>query len=77
MGQAFVQKLQEWMGERTHTECAELLDIPVATFRKYIYGSRTPTPLGLVELERRMDAITNDGKAKKANGGAAKTAKGV
>ena len=77
MAQTFAEKLIQWRGERSHAEGAELLGISKNTFRKYCYGVRTPGPLARLELERRMAAIDNDAKAKKASGEPDKAAKGV
>jgi hypothetical protein len=47
-------RLREWQGKRRQKEAASDLDIPLPTYRKFLYGKRTPTKLALAELLRRM-----------------------
>lgn len=54
MAQTLAQRLRVWRGEKTNSECATILRIPMVTFRKYLYGERHPNPLALAELERRL-----------------------
>lgn len=76
MAQSFADKLARWQGARTNGEAAKLLGIPKVTFRKYLYGDRTPGELAMAELERRMAAAGNDGEKTKAPGEPVKTAQG-
>ena len=48
------KRLRVWRGKRRQKEAAAVLDLPLATYRKYEYGKRTPSKLALVELERRL-----------------------
>jgi hypothetical protein len=48
--------LREWQGKRRQKEAAADLDIPLPTYRKFLYGKRTPNKLALAELVRRMEA---------------------
>lgn len=71
MAQTLAKKLEAWRQGRTNPECAALLGIPLATYRKYLYGNRTPNKLAMVELEKRMAGsaeVSDDGKKTKANG---------
>lgn len=47
-------KLRIWRGKLYQKEAAEILGIPLATYRKYESGKRTPNKLALAELERRI-----------------------
>lgn len=76
MAQSFADKLARWQGARTNGEAAKLLGIPKVTFRKYLYGSRSPGSLAMAELERRMAAAGNDGETKKTPDEPVKTAQG-
>lgn len=51
-------RLKTWRGKRYRKEAAALLDIPLATYRKYEEGRRTPNKLALAELERRLERQT-------------------
>ncbi len=53
------KKLRIWRGRLFQKEAADLLGIPVSTYRKYEYGKRSPTKLALAELERRMATHVN------------------
>lgn len=55
MDESFSQRLQKWQGKRSNTQAAGALGIPLATYRKYKYGERTPHAVALAELERRMN----------------------
>ena len=48
-------QLREWQGKRRQKEAAADLDIPLPTYRKFLYGKRTPNKLALAELNRRME----------------------
>lgn len=48
--------LRAWRGKRRQKQAASDLDIPLATYRKYEKGKRTPNPLAMAELRRRMEA---------------------
>jgi hypothetical protein len=48
------KELEIWQGKRNAKTAAADLDIPLATFRKYRNGKRTPNKLALAELKRRM-----------------------
>ena len=50
------KELQIWQGNRNAKTAASDLDLPLATFRKYRNGKRTPNKLALAELKRRMGA---------------------
>lgn len=47
-------KLRVWRGKRYRKEAASDLGIPLATYRKYEEGKRTPNKLAMAELERRL-----------------------
>lgn len=49
-------ELKAWRGKRRQKQAAADLDIPLATYRKYEKGKRTPNNLALAELRRRMEA---------------------
>lgn len=48
-------RLREWQGTSSQKEAASDLGIPLATYRKFLYGKRTPNKLAMAELGRRMD----------------------
>ncbi len=50
----FKDELREWRGRLRQKEAAEKLDVPVATFRKWEIGKRTPNKLAMAEIKRRM-----------------------
>ena len=54
MTQQLKDQLREWQGKRRQKEAAADLDIPLPTYRKFLYGKRTPTKLALAELLRRL-----------------------
>ena len=49
-------RLREWQGKRRQKEAAADLDLPLPTYRKFLYGKRTPNKLAMAELERRLAA---------------------
>lgn len=64
MAETFAERLVKWQGKRSNVQAAGALGIPLATYRKYKYGSRTPgaahssawtKTLAMAELERRMN----------------------
>lgn len=57
MGEPFKNQLRKWRGNRIQKEGASLLNVPVATFRKWEYGKRTPNKLAMAEIKRRMEGI--------------------
>ena len=54
MSDLLAQKLRKWRGKLYRKEAAAILQIPLATYRKYESGKRTPNNLALAELENRM-----------------------
>lgn len=54
MSDQLKDRLREWQGKRRQKEAAADLDIPLPTYRKFLYGKRTPNKLALAELLRRM-----------------------
>lgn len=52
----FKDLLKQWRGSRLQKEAADLLDIPLGTYRKWEYGKRTPTKITLAQVEQRMAA---------------------
>jgi len=55
MHELFSERLKKWRGRLYQKEAAALLDVPLATLRKWENGKQTPNKLALAELERRMD----------------------
>ena len=54
MPESFALRLRKWRGQMMQKEAASILDVPIATLRKWEYGKRTPNKITLCELERRM-----------------------
>ena len=52
---ALKKELEIWQGKRNAKTAASDLQIPLATFRKYRNGKRTPNKLALAELRRRLE----------------------
>lgn len=50
----FKDEIRKWRGKLYQKEAADKLDIPLATYRKYEIGKRTPQKLAMIELKRRM-----------------------
>jgi hypothetical protein len=38
----FKDRLREWRGKRRQKEAAEILNVPLGTYRTWEYGKRTP-----------------------------------
>jgi hypothetical protein len=57
MPELFKDRLRKWRGERMQKTAAGILEVPVATLRKWEYGKRTPKPLAMAEIERRMSDV--------------------
>lgn len=53
-------QLREWRGSLRQKEAADILDLPLPTYRKYEYGKRTPNKLAMAELQRRMIETNGD-----------------
>jgi hypothetical protein len=51
---AFGEELRMWRGRRLQKEAADILDIPIGTYRKYEYNQRTPNRYAIIEIKRRM-----------------------
>lgn len=56
MAELLKDRLKAWRGKRLQKEAAADLDVPLATYRKWEYGKRTPDKLAMVELNRRLEA---------------------
>lgn len=50
----FKDTLRRWRGKLRQKEAASILDVPVATYRKWEIGKRTPKKLTQAEVVRRM-----------------------
>lgn len=50
----FPKELKAWRGKLYQKEAASDLEIPLASYRKYENGKRTPNKLAMAELLRRM-----------------------
>jgi transcriptional regulator with XRE-family HTH domain len=59
MSQLLADRLRLWRGKRYIKEAADILGIPIGTYRKYEEGKRTPNKLALAELERRLEETQN------------------
>lgn len=57
MAELLKDRLLQMRGKLRQKEMAELLDLPLQTYRKYELGKRTPNKLAMPELERRMQKI--------------------
>ena len=55
MAETFAERLVKWQGKRSNPKAAGAIGIPLATYRKYKYGERTPSAVAMAELERRMN----------------------
>lgn len=51
----FTEELRTWRGKLRQKEAADLLKIPLPSYRKYENGKRTPNKLAMAELRRRME----------------------
>jgi hypothetical protein len=63
----FGEELRSWRGKRLQKEAAGILDIPVGTYVKYEYNTRTPNKFALVEIRRRMSISTASNEVEKMN----------
>jgi DNA-binding transcriptional regulator YiaG len=55
MAESFAERLKKWRGKLYQKQAAAVLDISVWTFRNWEWGRRTPRPLTMIEVERRME----------------------
>lgn len=60
MANMLAKQMRKWRGKRCIKDAAATLGLPYGTYRKYEEGRRTPNALALAELQRRMDANTEN-----------------
>ena len=53
--QTFAEKLSKWMPLLKHKEKADILGIPLDTFRGWLYGKHLPTDFVRQEVDRLME----------------------
>lgn len=51
----FQEQLKKWRGKRYHKQAADALKVSVCTYRCWEYGTRTPKPITMPEILRRME----------------------